>query len=72
MLVACAREQDARQPDDSGGARQDTGFKRPEQRPIREVPPLTRPDACPGPIQPIVATMMVTRAATASANSVRR
>jgi hypothetical protein len=22
----------------------DTGFKRPEQRPIRDVPPLTRPD----------------------------
>ncbi len=30
-------------PEDTG-SRQDSGFKRPERRPVREIPPLTRPD----------------------------
>ena len=30
---------------DSGSAQRDTGYKRPERRPIREIPPLTRPDS---------------------------
>jgi hypothetical protein len=25
----------------------DSGFKRPERRPVRDVPPLTRPDTTP-------------------------
>jgi len=30
---------------DSGAAQGDSAYKRPERRPVREVPPLTRPDS---------------------------
>jgi len=30
---------------DTDSARRDTGYKRPERRPVREIPPLTRPDS---------------------------
>lgn len=46
------RDPDSPRPSDSltqrtrdSAARVDSGYKRPERRPIREIPPLTRPDS---------------------------
>ena len=31
--------------DETAAARDDSGYKRPERRPVRDIPPLTRPDS---------------------------
>lgn len=41
-----SRESDTLPPavDETAAARDDSGYKRPERRPVRDIPPLTRPD----------------------------